>query len=149
VRILLDTNLLVRAAITPKGLAREILRLIEANEDHVLVMSPYLFSEVADVLRRDRIRARWPLTDEEIHLYCHYLSTVGEEVSPQPLTAVIQDTKDQAIIETAVAGAATVICTLDSHFYEPTAAAFCAARGIRVMNDVELVQLLRTIPAGG
>lgn len=64
-RILLDTNLLVRAAITPKGSAREILRLIEASADHTLVISAYLLSEVTDVLRRDRIRARWPLTDEE------------------------------------------------------------------------------------
>ena len=53
-RVLLDTNLLLRAAISPKGSAREILRLIEAAEEHVLVMSPHLLSEVADVLRRDR-----------------------------------------------------------------------------------------------
>ena len=40
-RILLDTNLLVRAAITPEGLAREILRLVEASEHHVLVLSAW------------------------------------------------------------------------------------------------------------
>ena len=57
-RILLDTNLLVRAAITPIGIARVILRLIESIETTVLVVSAYLLSEVADVLRRDRIRAR-------------------------------------------------------------------------------------------
>ena len=103
-KILLDTNLLVRAAITPKGSAREILRLVEAHVDHVLVLSPYILSEVADVLRRDRIRARWPLTDEEVRSYCHYVASVGEEVFPAPLEPVIQDPKDQAIIETAVAG---------------------------------------------
>jgi uncharacterized protein len=144
VRILLDTNLLIRAAITPNGLAREILRLIEASDDHVLLISSYLFGEVVDVLRRDRIRARWPLSDEDIRLYCHYLSTAGEEVSPQPLSTVIRDPKDQAIIETAVAGTATAICTNDSHFYEPAAVAFCASRAIRVVKDVELLQLLRT-----
>ena len=57
-RILLDTNLLVRAAITPDGAARQVLRLIEADQSHVLLISPYILSEIADVLRRDRIRAK-------------------------------------------------------------------------------------------
>jgi predicted nucleic acid-binding protein len=88
-KILLDTNLLVRAAISPQGSAREILRLIEASESHVLVVFPYLFSELADVLCRDRIRARFPLTGEELRSYCEYLATVGEEVSPKALHPVI------------------------------------------------------------
>lgn len=140
-RIVLDTNLLVRAAITPGGLAHEILRLIEADADRILILSPYLLSEVADVLRRDRIRARWPLTDEEIHSYCQYLA---QEVSPQALPPVIQDLKDQAIIETAVAGAATILCTFDIHFYDAPVLEFCGIHGIRVVNDVQFIHLLRT-----
>lgn len=143
-RIVLDTNLLVRAAITPGGLAHEILRLIEADADRILILSPYLLSEVADVLRRDRIRARWPLTDQEIHSYCQYLTQVGEEVSPQALPPVIQDLKDQAIIETAVAGAATILCTFDIHFYDAPVLEFCGIHGIRVVNDVQFIHLLRT-----
>ena len=143
-RILLDTNLLVRAAITPAGLARAILRRVGENANHVLILSPYLLSEVAEVLRRDRIRARWPLTDEEVGLYCRFLAAAGEEVSPRPLAAAIQDPKDQAIVETAVAGSASVLCTIDAHFYAHTVLAFCAAHGIRIMNDVELLRLLKT-----
>ena len=143
-RVVLDTNLLVRAAITPGGLAREILRLIEAEADHILILSPYLLSEVADVLRRDRIRARWPLTDGEIHSYCQYLAQAGEEVSPQALPSIIQDPKDHAIIETAVAGAANILCTIDLHFYNAPVLEFCATHGIRVVNDVQFIRLLRT-----
>jgi putative PIN family toxin of toxin-antitoxin system len=145
VRILLDTNLLIRAAITPEGLARKILRLIEAGADHILVLSPYLLSEVADVLRRDRIRARWPLTDEEVYSYCQYLASVGQEVSPPALPHVIQDPKDQAVLDAAVAGAVAVICTLDTHFTMPAVLTFCAAHSIRVLNDVDLIHLLRTL----
>jgi putative PIN family toxin of toxin-antitoxin system len=119
VRILLDTNLLVRAAITPQGSARAILRLIEESEQHSLLISAYLLSEVADVLRRERIRARWPLTDEEVCLDCEFLARIGEEVPAQPLPPIIEDPKDQAIIEAAVAGTAAVICTFDAHFYKP------------------------------
>ena len=53
--------------------------------------------------------ARWPLTDEEVHSYCHYLAGVAEEVSPQSLPPVIQDPKDHAVLETAVAGAVSII----------------------------------------
>ena len=142
-RILLDTNLLVRAAITPKGSAREILRLIEASAEHTLVISTYLLSEVADVLRRDRIRARWPLTDLEIGAYCQYLARVAEEVTPEALPAVIHDEKDQAVVETAVSGRVDAICTSDGHFYQAPVLEFCEAHAIRVLKDVELLNRLR------
>lgn len=144
-RILLDTNLLVRAAITPKGSARAILRLIEESEEHVLLISDYLLSEVADVLRRDRIRARWPLTDEEVRSYCKFLDRIGEVVSAQPLAPIIEDPKDQAIIEAAVAGTAEVICTFDGHFYKPPFLAFCDRREIRILNDADLLKSLRRV----
>jgi predicted nucleic acid-binding protein len=128
-----------------KGSAREILRLIESSEGHVLVLSPYLLSEVADVLRRARIRTRWHLSDEDIGLYCQYLSRVGEEVSLEPLPRVIGDPEDQAVIETAVAGAVTVICTFDAHFYTPAVLALCAEHEIQVMKDVELLAALRKV----
>jgi len=143
VRVLLDTNLLVRAAITPEGSARAILRLIEESEEHALVISAYLLSEVAEVLSRDRIRARWPLTDEEVRSYCEFPARIGEEVSAQPLPPIIEDPKDQPIIEAAVAGTAAVICTFDAHFYRQPVLAFCATRDIRVMNDADLLQSLR------
>jgi len=109
----------------------------------VLVISPHLLSEVADVLRRDPIRARWPLTDEEIRLYCQHLARIGEEVSSHPLAAVIQDPKDQAVIEAAVAGGVAIICTLDGHFYHAPMQVFCSAHAIRIMNDADLLDCLR------
>jgi putative PIN family toxin of toxin-antitoxin system len=142
-KILLDTNLLVRAAISPQGSAREILRCIEASERHVLVVFPYLFSELVDVLRRDRIRAHFPLTDEELRSFCEHLATVGEEVSPKALGPVINDPKDQPVIEAAVAGEVDVLCTSDNHFYQEAVIVFCAAHGIQIMNDIGLLRLLR------
>ena len=108
----------------------------------MLVVFPYLFSELVDVLRRDRIRAHFPLTDEDLRLYCQHLATVGEEVSPKALGPVIADPKDQAIVEAAVAGDVDVLCTSDKHFYKEEVVAFCAAHGIQIMNDVDLLRLL-------
>ena len=141
-RILLDTNLLVRAAITPVGLARKILNHIGNNEEHVLILSSHLLAEVADVLSRPRIRARWPLSDDEIQTYCQYLSAAGQEVKIQPLPPVISDPKDQAVIETAVCGNADAICTSDAHFFKSPATEFLAERGIAVLSDAKLVAVL-------
>ena len=140
-RILLDTNVLVRAAITPTGLARKLLRFIERNEDHVLIVSAHLLSEVAEVLRRPRIRERWPVSDEEIEAYCQALGRVGETVSQVPLSPVIRDAKDQAVIEAAIAGRADIICTLDAHFSTPPASEFLERRRISVLGDVALLAL--------
>jgi putative PIN family toxin of toxin-antitoxin system len=144
VRILLDANLLIRAAITPSGAAREILRLIETNEAHVLVISMHLLAEVADVLRRDRIRERWPMGDDEVDAFCRHLAAIAEEVSPQPLRPIVIDPNDQAIIEAAISGGVNVICTLDRHFYDQRVLDFCASRGVQIMDDRDLLRMLRS-----
>ena len=65
-KILLDTNVLVRAAITPEGLAQKLLSHIEQGDERVLIVSSHILDEVADVLRRSHIQKRWPLTEDDI-----------------------------------------------------------------------------------
>lgn len=108
-RILLDTNILIRAANTPDGLARKILDLILHDERKVLVISSQILSELADVLRRPRLRSRWPLSNDDIQRYCQFLSAVAEEVAIRAMP--IADPKDQPVIEAAVAGRVDVLCT--------------------------------------
>ena len=43
-RILFDTNLLVRAALMPEGLARKLLDLVDIHDEHVVLISTYLLS---------------------------------------------------------------------------------------------------------
>jgi putative PIN family toxin of toxin-antitoxin system len=142
VRILLDTNILVRAAISPDGLARKILDRIRDNDEHVLVVSSHILSEVADVLSRPRMRARWPLSDDEIQRYCQFLSAASEEVSIRPVAQVIDDPKDQAVIEAAVAARVDAICTGDVHFETQAVREFLAGFGIAVLTDRDLLALL-------
>lgn len=60
-----DTNVLVAAAITPRGLCG---RLLDAALDGrwQLVASPHLLAELSTVLAREKFR-RW-LTEDEAHL---------------------------------------------------------------------------------
>jgi len=93
------------------------------------------------VLHRPRIQAHWPISSKEIQTFCRYLSRIGEEIPYQPLSPVITDPKDQAVIETAVAARANMICTSDAHFHKPPAKEFLEQRRILVVNDLELLAL--------
>ena len=66
-RIVLDTNILVRAnpTVSPKGLARDLL-LTVLSGSHVLILSPAILTEIQRVLHYPRVQARWPLTDDAI-----------------------------------------------------------------------------------
>ena len=141
-RILLDTNILVLAAITPNGLARKILDRICNGDRHVLVISAFILTEVADVLSRPRMRSRWPLSTEEIQRYCQLLSAVAEEVTIRPMPSAIADPKDQPVIEAAIAGAVEAICTGDVHFDAPEVRRALLHYGISVFSDRELLTAL-------
>ena len=55
----------------------------------------------------------------------------------------MRDPKDIAVLQTAILGNADVICTLDTDFYAADTQAFCAALGVQVCTDAELVSRLK------
>jgi hypothetical protein len=61
-RIVLDTNILVRANPNSNGVARILLLTILESAEHVLVLSPFLLRETERVLNYPRLQAIWPLT---------------------------------------------------------------------------------------
>ena len=72
-RIVRDTNILVRANAKARGPARELLQLIVGSPDHVLLLSPFLQQELERVFSYERVRASSKLTDGEIVEYLSYL----------------------------------------------------------------------------
>ena len=108
-RIVLDTNILVRANAKAKGPARELLQVIVNTPEHVLLLSPFLLMELERVLSYDRVRAVVKLNDEEIAEYLSYLRAgeVSEIVFPGPAPSVVpSDADDDPVVHTAVVGRA-------------------------------------------
>ena len=142
-RIVLDTNILVRAAGDENGLAGKLLQLI-APGPHVLLISQHILGEVSRVLAYSRLQARWRLTPERIDEFAARLAALAEIVhSPTaPRKLVLADPDDDAIVHTALSGRADVLCTRDVHFSHPDVLQFCARHSIQVMDDI---QLYRTI----
>lgn len=54
----------------------------------------------------------------------------------------MRDPKDAAILGTAIAGQADVLCTMDRDLFDANVVALAGAHGIQIMNDIELLELL-------
>ncbi len=142
-RILLDTNILIRANPKARGPAREALQRI-ASSDHVLILSRFLLQELERVLAYPRVQDRWNLTRREIEEYLQILASLSTVVQPLAGTPIVlKDVDDDAIIYTAIAGKADVLCTLDQHFHQPSVLSFCKQHRLKIVNDVELLRLIR------
>ena len=142
-RAVLDTAILVRAHDGAKGLARELLlRLVES--DHVLLISDEMLYELAKVLRYSRMLKLHGLSEGRIYDYIGFLREVTEIIHLNPLLITpIRDVNDTVVVQTAIIGEASVLCTRDQDFFEPPAEPFLRKAGIAVRDDIALIQRLR------
>lgn len=145
-RVVLDTNVLVRAApIRNRGPASEVLKIL-LEPEHVLCGSPFLLDELSRVLRYPRLKSIHRLTEDEIDAFVlavQKASLVLSLSSDEAFSVVPNDPKDDPIVQTAVLGKASVICTLDRHLYAPEVLRYCGERDISILSDVELLEKLR------
>ena len=145
-RIVLDTNILVRANAKAGGPARELLQIIVGSPVHVLLLSPFLLQELERVFSYERVRISSRLTDEEIAEYLSYLRAkdVSEVVFPGPAPRVVpSDPDDDPVVHTAVIGRADALCTLNRDLYNPAVLDYCRERGVLIASDVDMLRLLR------
>jgi uncharacterized protein len=145
-RVVLDTNVLVRATGQSNGPAREVfLRLLEPP--HVLVASKFLFDELRRVLNYPRVQSAHGLSSEKINRHLADIVSSADIVDlPATLAASVPaDPDDDPIAATAVYGRADVLCTRDQHLRESTVAADLDQFQIRVMTDIELLEELRAL----
>ena len=125
-RIVLDSNILVRAFVRSRGLAYDLLLAI-LSSDNTLVLSNEILSETARVLRYPRLMAVHGESEEAIYSFAGWLRDVAEIVQLNPLTpASIRDRNDIFVLQTALAGEADVLCTGDRDFFSPPASIFLA-----------------------
>ena len=115
------------------------------SEDHTLILSPFLLTELERVLNYPRLQALWPLTGEEIAAYIQALQDFGETVFLADVRPVVaDDADDDPVLATAVSGRAACLCTVDRHLRTLAVRAYADTHGIEIVNDVELLRWLRT-----
>lgn len=107
-----------------------------------------MLAEMSRVLRYPKFQRLYGFSDSELFQYCQSLQSVSDmAVLDAAYVAPVRDANDLAVLQTAERGRANVLCTSDRDFHDPPVIAFCAARGIEILDEVTL--LLRLIETMG
>jgi putative PIN family toxin of toxin-antitoxin system len=144
VRVLLDVNILVRANEKSHGPARRLL-LELVGRGETLLTSTEILIELGRALRYPRVQTLFNLTEEQVYEYIQFLKDVCQIVPLNlSLNFPIRDSSDNVILRTAVIGEADFLCTLDRDFYASEITLVCAALEIVVLDDIAMLQQLRS-----
>jgi putative PIN family toxin of toxin-antitoxin system len=122
--IVLDTNVLVAATLSPFGASFQLLTLVPQRRFELLVSVP-LMLEYEEVLKRDDMRAKSHLTLEEIDGLLDMLAAVGTPQMPFfQWRSQLPDPDDEMVLELAANGHADAIVTVHSRHFLPAAWTF-------------------------
>ena len=105
-RLVIDTNILISAAIKPAGLQRTVL-LLAITKPARLYVSPPILEEYADVLGRRELRIRKGLRQQLLQLIKQHSYTV----IPTRRLEVARDPDDNMFLECADAARADYLVT--------------------------------------
>jgi putative PIN family toxin of toxin-antitoxin system len=106
VRIVLDTNVLVSALLSPNGAPAAVLQLVLAGRV-VPCFDARILSEYREVLRRPKFDFDTHLLDDLLE----FLESEGELVASVPLPLSLPDPDDAMFLEIATAGGAGHLVT--------------------------------------
>ena len=110
-RIVVDTNVLVSAVLSPDGASREVLRRCLSGTARPLIGNA-LFLEYEDVLSRDELFAMSPISREDRTALLDAVLGVCQWINISYLWRPnLQDESDNHLVELAVAGDAAWIVT--------------------------------------
>jgi uncharacterized protein len=144
-RLVLDTNILARAAGSPSGPASELFE--RTCTGHVLIMSSELLAELARVLSYARVRRMHQLSEAGIEAFIESIESGAVMVSlPDPLPRIVpHDPDDDVVVATAVAGKGDVLCTRNRHLFHESVVDYCRQHAIEIMDDIGLLNRVREV----
>ena len=120
VRAVLDSSVLVSAFLTPKGTSATLIELARRGAFE-FCLSREIVAETVGVLvaKRERLSRWYRYQDDRIARFRQLLSTLAVIVGPLPdLEVVPDDSADNKIVATGLAGGATVIVAGDRHLLD-------------------------------
>lgn len=138
-RAVLDTNVLVSAAITPRGHSDQVVSLA-AQSVFTWLTSEFILFELADVLGRKHIQTKYQahVTEVKRRRYLATIRTLAEVVPVHSqIAAVADDPKDNAILACAKDGRADYVVSGDPHLR-----GLGSFEGIPIVTPREFLQIV-------
>jgi putative PIN family toxin of toxin-antitoxin system len=143
-RVVVDTNVLVRGILSTTGGSALILEAIKRRQC-VLITSRQHLSELYDVLGRPRIARKYGVTDKERRRLVGRLYASAILVTPIGTLSLCRDPKDDYLLELALVGQATHLVTEDHDLHEdPAIRSLLRGYGVQLVHIAQfLVDLAR------
>lgn len=133
-RIVLDTNVLIAALLSPFGAPAQLLDLVLA-EELMLLLDDRILAEYHEVARRPK----FGFAEPDLARVLDAISMLAEQVSARPLDVTLPDPGDLPFLEVAAAGSADSLVTGNARH-------FVARRGrhsVYVATPRDVLDLLR------
>jgi len=143
-RVVVDTNVLVRGTLSATGGSALILEAIKRRWC-VLITSRQHLSELYDVLGRSRITRKYGVTDKERQRLVGRLYASAILVTSTGTLSLCRDPKDDYLLELALLGQATHLVTEDDDLHEdPAIRSLLRGYGVQLVHIAQfLVDLSR------
>ncbi len=137
IKAVLDTNVIVSALIVRHGKPAQIVE--RAGVKFHLLLSAAILAEAYEVLHRERIRIKFPISDEDIFWYLEVkLRHNATLVPPGSVENVIKnDPPDNLILACAVNGHADYLVSGNDHLLQ-----LKEHRGIKMVSPAEFLNVL-------
>jgi len=133
-RVVLDTNVLVSGLIM-LGKPRELLSIVARREAN-LVLSREILNEFMKVVKRKKFTEY--VAEEQIERFVENIERIAEFIEPESRFEVVDDPKDDIVINTAIDGRADLIISGDHHLLS-----LKEFRGIKIVSVEEAVRKLK------
>lgn len=135
--IVLDTNVIISAVLSPNGNSARIVRRWEAGEFEIAT-STTLIKELEKALTYDREKKHIGLTTKDLEGLLKNLQSSTTFVEPEEFLDVVnEDPDDNHVIECAVTAKASYIITGDDHLLE-----LKEYQGIVILTPAEFLTFL-------
>ena len=139
-RAVVDTNILIRALIKPRGTVAPVLGRLREGA-YTILYSSELLEEIVEVLSRARFHVKYGIREEDVETLVALVVLRGERVVPTQKIQICRDSKDDMLLELAVGGRADLLVSSDEDLL-----VLNPFRSIPIVRSFEFLQRLEDPP---
>lgn len=133
-RVVVDTNVLVAALLSPRGPSGRILDLLTEE-----LLIPLYDGRILDEYREVLSRREFGFSSHVVEALLEHVETIGQRMTAVPVSVILPDKDDQAFLEVAIAGHAEALITGNLRHFPSS-----ARLGVRVVDPATFLAQWRS-----